>query len=235
MTDFKGTSITWLGHASALITTAQGTQILIDPFFAQSPTFPKDYVLPEKLDLVLLTHGHFDHIADAEPLAKQYKSQVVGMVELAGWLASKGVENTVGMNLGGTYRFKDVAITMVEAKHSASIQDGDKTLYAGVAAGFILTIDNGPVIYHAGDTSLFSDMKLIGELYQPEIGLLPIGDHYTMGPKAGAIAAQYLGLKTVIPIHWGTFPGLTGTPAELRKHLATGIEITELAPGETAK
>ncbi|MFT4111538.1 metal-dependent hydrolase [Silvibacterium sp.] len=235
MADFKGTSITWLGHASVLITTAQGTQILIDPFFAHSPTFPKGYKLPEKLDLLALTHGHSDHIADAEPVAKEHKPQVVGMVELVGWLASKGVENTVGMNLGGTYRYKDVAITLVDAKHSSSIQDGDETIYAGVASGIVFTIENGPVIYHAGDTSLFSDLKLIGELYRPEIGLLPIGDHYTMGPKEAAIAASYLGLKAVIPIHWGTFPALTGTPEALKQHLASGIRAITLAPGETAK
>jgi L-ascorbate metabolism protein UlaG (beta-lactamase superfamily) len=140
------------------------------------------------------------------------------------------------MNLGGTYKFKDVAISLVEARHSSSIQDGQETLYAGVAAGFVLTIDGGPVLYHAGDTSLFSDLQLIRELYAPAIGFLPIGDHYTMGPKAAAIAANYLGLSTVIPIHYGTFPQLTGTPEQLATHLQNQkIEMLELKPGVAAK
>jgi L-ascorbate metabolism protein UlaG (beta-lactamase superfamily) len=236
MADLKGARITWLGHAAVLITTAKGTQILIDPFLEQNPKFPRGYKLPEKIDLLLLSHGHGDHIADAVSVAKKHKAQAVGIFELTAWLQSKGVEDTVGMNLGGTYKFKDVAITLVEARHSSSIQDGKDTLYAGVAAGFVLTIDDGPVLYHAGDTSLFSDLQIIKDLHAPEIGFLPIGDHYTMGPKAAAIAANYLGLGTVIPIHYGTFPQLTGTPIELEKHLQKyGIDTLELVPGVEAK
>ncbi|MBB6145255.1 L-ascorbate metabolism protein UlaG (beta-lactamase superfamily) [Silvibacterium bohemicum] len=236
MANLKGAQITWLGHSVVLITTAKGTQILIDPFLEQNPKYPKDYKLPEKIDLLLLSHGHGDHIADAVSVAKKHKAQAVGIFELIAWLQSKGVEDAVGMNLGGTYRFKDVAVSLVEAKHSSSIQDGEETLYAGVAAGLVLAIDDGPVIYHAGDTSLFSDMQIIKDLYSPEIGLLPIGDHYTMGPKAAALAAGYLGVKTVIPIHYGTFPQLTGTPEELQTHLEKqGVETLTLTPGATAK
>jgi L-ascorbate metabolism protein UlaG (beta-lactamase superfamily) len=236
MADLKGTQITWLGHAAALITTAKGTQILIDPFLEQNPKYPKDYKLPEKIDLLLLSHGHGDHIADAVSVAKKHKAQAVGIFELVSWLHSKGVEDIVGMNLGGTYRFKDVAVSLVEAKHSSSIQDGKDTLYAGIAAGFVIAIDGGPVIYHAGDTSVFSDMQILKDLYSPEIGLLPIGDHYTMSPKAAALAANYLGLKTVIPIHYGTFPELTGTPEELKTHLQKHqVETLTLTPGVAAK
>jgi L-ascorbate metabolism protein UlaG (beta-lactamase superfamily) len=236
MADLKGTQITWLGHSAVLITTARGTQILIDPFLEQNPKYPKDYKLPEKIDLLLLSHGHGDHIADAVSVARKHKAQAVGIFELVGWLQSKGVEDIVGMNLGGTYRFKDVAISLVEAKHSSSIQDGKDILYAGVAAGFVITIDGGPVIYHAGDTSVFSDMQILKDLYSPEVGLLPIGDHYTMGPKAAALAANYLGLKTVIPIHYGTFPQLTGTPEELKMHLEKHhVETLTLTPGVAAK
>jgi L-ascorbate metabolism protein UlaG (beta-lactamase superfamily) len=232
MANLKGTEITWLGHATVLITTKRGTQILIDPFIEHNPKYPKGYELPEKIDLMLLTHGHGDHIADAAPVAKKHKPQVVGMVELVTWLQTKGVDGAVGMNLGGTYKFKDVAVSMVEAKHSSGIQDGKETIYGGVAAGLVIAIEEGPVIYHAGDTSLFSDMKIIKELYSPEIGFLPIGDHYTMGPKAASIAAEYLGLVTVIPIHFGTFPQLTGTPQELAMHLdKTKIETLTLTPG----
>jgi L-ascorbate metabolism protein UlaG (beta-lactamase superfamily) len=233
MSRWKGLEITWLGHAAAHITTPKGTEILIDPFLEQNPRFPKDYKLPEKLDLLLLTHGHSDHIADAVSVAQKHGPQVVAIFELATWVGSKGIENTVGMNIGGSYRYKDVTITMVEARHSSGIQDGKDMLYGGDPAGFIIAAENAPVLYHAGDTSLFSDMRLIKELYNPEIGMIPIGDHFTMGPKVAAMAATYLGIKTVIPIHYGTFPQLTGTPAELEQHLkGTGVTVIAPEPGE---
>lgn len=236
MTKWNGLAITWLGHAAVHITTPQGTEILIDPFLEQNPKYPKDYKLPGKLDLLLLTHGHSDHIADAVAVAQKHHPQVVAIYELAQWIGSKGIENTVGMNLGGSYKHKDVTISMVEAHHSSSIQDGKQTLYAGDPAGFVIAAEGAPVLYHAGDTSLFSDMRIIKELYAPETGMIPIGDHYTMGPKAAAIAAIYLGLKTVIPIHYGTFPQLTGTPAELEEHLkGTITKMIAPQPGETLR
>jgi L-ascorbate metabolism protein UlaG (beta-lactamase superfamily) len=236
MSDLKGTVVTWLGHATVHVATAKGTSILIDPFIEHNPKFPKNYKLPEKIDLVLATHGHGDHIADLIPVATKHDTTVVGIVEVVGWAQSKGVKKGVGVNLGGSWRFEDVTITMVEAKHSSSIDDGGKAIYGGVPAGFVITVDNGPVLYHAGDTSLFSDMQLIRDLYQPEFGMLPIGDHYTMGPKAAAMAAKYLGLKTVLPIHYGTFPVLTGTPEELTKFLdGSGITVTVPTPGEALR
>jgi len=232
MPNLKGSSITWLGHATVLITTHRGTTILIDPFIEHNPKYPKDYKLPDKIDLLLLTHGHGDHIADAIPIADKYSPTVVGIVELIGWIQSKGVKNGVGFNLGGTYKHGDVSITMVEAKHTSSIQDGDQLIYAGVSVGFVLTIEDGPVLYHAGDTSLFSDMQLIRELHAPSLAMLPIGDHYTMGPKAAAIAVKYLGVASVLPIHFGTFLPLIGTPEELEEHLAgTGVEVLKPQPG----
>ena len=236
MAHWKNLSITWLGHATVHITTPKGTEILIDPFLEHNPKFPRDYKLPEHLDLLLLTHAHMDHIADAVPVATKHNPQVVAIYELASWIASKGVQDTVGMNLGGSYKYKDVTMTMVEAHHSSGLQDGDAVVYAGVPAGFVLTIEDAPVLYHAGDTSLFSDMKLIQELYAPEVGMVPIGDHFTMGPKAAAVAAGYLGLKSVIPIHYGTFPQLTGTPAELKEHLkGANVEVLVPQPGETLR
>lgn len=236
MPQWSGLAITWLGHAAVHITTPQGTEILIDPFLEHNPKYPRNYKLPEKLDLLLLTHGHSDHIADAISVAKKHHPQVVAIYELVSWIGSKGVKDAVGMNLGGSYKYKDVIISMVEARHSSSIQDGDETLYAGEPTGFVLGVEGAPVLYHAGDTSVFSDMRLIKDLYAPEIGMLPIGDHYTMGPKAAALAANYLGLKTILPIHYGTFPQLTGTPAELQQHLqGTGTTVLTPQPGETLR
>jgi L-ascorbate metabolism protein UlaG (beta-lactamase superfamily) len=236
MSDLKGTTVTWLGHSTVLIATAKGTNVVIDPFMEHNPTYPKDYVLPEKIDLILVTHGHFDHIADALPLAQKFNAPVAGMFELVSWLHSKGVEKTIGMNIGGSYSQSDLTITMSEAKHSSGIQDGKQMVYGGEPAGFVIAIENGPVLYHAGDTSVFSDMKLIAELYQPEFAMLPIGGHYTMGPKEAALATKYLGVKAVLPLHFGTMPELTGTPEELETHLGTiGVEVVKMKPGESAK
>jgi len=236
MNDLKGTTVTWLGHATVLIGTPKGVSILIDPFITGNPKYPKGYKLPDKIDLVLATHGHGDHIADLVEVATRHHSTVVGMPEVVVWAQSKGVKNGVGMNLGGTWHYEDAAISMVEAKHSSGIVDGEQKIYGGEAAGYVLTIENGPVLYHAGDTALFSDMQLIRDLYQPQLGMLPIGDHYTMGPKAAALAAKYLGLKSILPIHYGTFPVLTGTTEELKKHLeGSGIEVKAIGPGESIR
>jgi L-ascorbate metabolism protein UlaG (beta-lactamase superfamily) len=230
-----GAVVTWLGHATIHMRTAAGTSILIDPWIEGNPSFPKQYRMPERIDLLLITHGHDDHFHDAVPMAKKYKPKVVGIFEVITWMQQHGVsqETTQGMNLGGSFRFKDVTATMVEAKHSSSIQDGDKLIYGGNPAGYMLALDGGPSIYVAGDTSLFGDMQLFKELYAPALGILPIGDNYTMGPKDAAMAAKYLGLKQVLPVHYGTFPALTGSPAELSTYLeGSNIEVLEAKAGE---
>ncbi len=236
MANLKGVSITWLGHATVLLVTEKGTTVLIDPFIEHNPKYPKGYKLPDRIDLLLLTHGHMDHIADALPVAKKHGAHSFGMVEMMGWLESKGLKDGVGMNIGGSHTYADVTFTMTEARHSSGITDGDQTVYGGDPAGFVLAIENGPVLYHAGDTAVFSDMQLIRELHHPELAMLPIGDHYTMGPKGAALAAKFLGVKSVLPIHYGTFPALTGTPAALEKELAgTGIEVIHTEPGKTLR
>ncbi len=235
MTSLEGTRITWLGHATVLIKTAKGTTLLIDPFIAQNPKYPKGFELPSRIDYVLLTHGHGDHISDAAPVAKKHGSTVVAIYELAEYVASQGVEKdkTIGMNLGGTVQLGEVAASMVEAKHSSGAQDKDGTHYVGVAAGYVLAIQNGPVLYHAGDTHVFGDMRLIGEFYHPDVAMLPIGGHFTMGPKEAALATRYLGANTILPLHWGTFPPLKGTPAELATLVDPAVEVVQWKPGDT--
>lgn len=232
MTASKGTRITWLGHATVLVQTAPGTNLLIDPFLAQNPSYPKDFNLPAKIHYILLTHGHFDHISDAVPVAKKHGATVVAIYELASFIGSKGVSDTIGMNLGGTVKLNEVAATMVEAKHSAAAQDETGSHYVGVAAGFVLTLAGGLVLYHAGDTGVFGDMSLIRELYKPTVAMLPIGGHFTMGPQEAALAARLLEPKVILPIHFGTFPPLAGTPQQLAALVGSGVQVVEWKPGE---
>jgi L-ascorbate metabolism protein UlaG (beta-lactamase superfamily) len=222
-----------LGHATVLVSTARGTNILFDPFIVHNPKYPKDFVLPAKIDYILLTHGHGDHISDVVPVAAGHGSTVVAIYELAAYVARKGVTNTIGMNLGGTVQLGDVAATMVDAKHSSGAEDELGTHYTGVAAGFVLTVAQGPVLYHAGDTAVFGDMKLISELYRPEVAMLPIGGHYTMDPKEAALAVQLLAPRLVLPLHFGTFPPLTGTPEQLAALVDNNVQVARWTPGET--
>ncbi len=231
----RGHKFTWLGHAAFRITTAGGKVIIIDPWVTSNPMCPDSLKKVEKVDTLLITHGHFDHIADAVDLGKKHKPQVVAIFETAVWLESKGVTNTSGMNKGGTQKVGDIEVTMVHAVHSCGIQDGDKIIYGGEACGYIIRLPGGPTVYHAGDTAVFSDMKLIGELYSPEVAMLPIGDFYTMGPREAALAIRLLAVRHVIPMHFGTFPALTGDPARLREATKdiSGLEIHAMEPGDT--
>jgi L-ascorbate metabolism protein UlaG (beta-lactamase superfamily) len=232
----RGNKLTWLGHAAFRILTPTGTVVIIDPWVKSNPSCPEALKNVDRADILLITHGHFDHIADAVELGKKLKPQVVGIHETCVWLESKGVQNTSGMNKGGTQRVGEIELTMVNAVHSCGIQDGDQIVYGGEACGYVVRLPGGLTIYHAGDTAVFGDMKLIGELYSPEVAMLPIGDHYTMGPREAALAVRLLGVRHVIPMHFGTFPVLTGRPERLREltqDISGGVEIHTLQPGES--
>ncbi len=227
--------LTWLGHASFHIQTA-GLDVVIDPFFTGNPKFPAGYEdRISKIDILVLTHGHADHFADAVRLAKKYNPQVFGQYELIGYMGSQGLDKLQPMNTGGTVDAGNgVDVTMVNASHASSFSDGNDAAptYMGVANGVVL---RGPdkTLYHAGDTDVFSDMALIQRLYAPKIGLIPIGDRFTMGPEGAALACnEFLDLETIIPIHWGTFELLTGTPDQFAALLQRGQMLVP-TPGET--
>jgi L-ascorbate metabolism protein UlaG (beta-lactamase superfamily) len=227
-------AITWLGHSSFSVRTPGGKTILFDPWYTGNPSFPEG-AKPTNADVILVSHGHSDHITDAAAMAKQTGATVVGIWEVAQWLGSKGVQNLEPMNKGGTISVKGLRVTMTEALHSSSF-DENGNVYLGEPAGFVVKLENEQTLYFAGDTALFSDMKLIGELYKPDIAFLPIGDRFTMGPDTAAMAAKWLGVKQVVPMHWGTFPLLTGTPDQLKQHLeGSNIQVLELTPGATAE
>ena len=230
-----GVSITWLGHGTVLYRSEKGCSVLADAWVDTNPACPAAAKDLKSLDVMLITHGHSDHFDDVETLARKYNPDIVCMFEISQYLGLKGVEKVHSMNKGGTIALHGIRITMVHAVHSSSIREGDSFYPGGEACGYVLELENGTRVYHAGDTAVHSDMKLIGEIYKPRIAALPIGDLYTMSPVEAAVAARMIGARTVVPIHHSTFPALTGTPAALRERLKDrpDIDVVELKPGET--
>ena len=235
----NGVKLTWIGHASFILDTPGGKRALIDPWMTGNPVCPESLHDPGDVDLILLSHGHSDHTGDVLRLAKEKSpAAVICMIELGDYLGSKGVENIIGGNKGGTLSAEGVSVTLTHAFHSSSYGEEDGTIvYTGEPAGLIITLENGYRIYFAGDTTVFGDMALIGELYKPDLAMLPIGDFFTMGPMEAAKAVELLGVKHVLGMHYGTFPLLVGTPQGLRDELAkrglTDVVVEELQPGDT--
>lgn len=233
-----GTRITYLGHATFRIVTPGDEHIIIDPYLTENPTTPEDLKQVGECDTILITHGHFDHFSDVMPVAAQTGARTVSNFEIMAYLQRQGVENAEPIMKGGSAQVGGVKVTATHAHHSSSIAlDDGSVIYAGEPLGFVVEFESGFKIYHAGDTALFGDMQLIGELYSPDLALLPIGDRLTMGPLEAAHAARLLGVRHVVPIHYSTevMPIFTGTPEAFRENaakIAPGVNVHVMQPGD---
>ena len=231
--DLAGLQLTWLGHAAFRLRTADGTVTYLDPWLQGNPSCPAAEAHPARADAVFLTHGHGDHFGDTLHLACDLGAEVFCIHEIAVYLRAQGAARVTGLNKGGTVTGPaGVRATMVDARHSGGLDTDAGVLPGGEPAGWVLAFPGGPTLYHAGDTMLFGDMALIRDLWAPDIAFLPIGGHFTMDPAQAARAARLLAVQTVVPIHYGTFPLLAGTPGELAAALTgSGIEVAALVPG----
>jgi L-ascorbate metabolism protein UlaG (beta-lactamase superfamily) len=224
-------NITWLGHSTFLFDIDGKQNVILDPWIQGNPKHPHSYTMPH-IDSILVSHGHGDHIGDLVSLAAKNGATVICNYEIYLWLDKKGVKTCSPMNKGGSQTVGNIEVTMTHAFHSSGIQDGDHVIYGGEPAGYIVQIPDGRRIYFAGDTAVFGDMRLLARLYEPDLAILPIGDLFTMGPREAAVAVELLGVRKVIPMHYGTFPPLTGTPEALRELVSADVEVVVLEPGK---
>jgi L-ascorbate metabolism protein UlaG (beta-lactamase superfamily) len=229
-------SFTWIGHGTWKARSARGKEILIDPWVMGNPAAPETLKTVDKCDLMLITHGHFDHIHDAVEIARRTRPTIVCNFEISAWLGSKGLEadRIIGANQGGTVEAEGIKVTLVHAEHSCGItDDGGAILYGGDACGLVIEFENGFQVYFAGDTDVFGDMALIAELANFDVAFLPIGGFYTMGVERAAKAARLLGVKTVVPMHFATFPILSGRPDQLQELVGNSVRVLDIKPGDT--
>jgi L-ascorbate metabolism protein UlaG (beta-lactamase superfamily) len=208
---------TYLGHSGFMMISPEGKTVLIDPWISGNPMSGMGLEEITSADIILVTHGHGDHVGDSVDIVKKTGAKVIAMPEITQYMSNRGLTDLVGMNKGGTFTSEGIHITMVHALHSSSIREGNQVIYGGDPAGFVVRFENGFSVYHAGDTDVFMDMKIIGDLYKPQVALLPIGSHYTMGPEGAVYACKLIRPKYVIPMHFSTFPVLTGTPEAFGK------------------
>ena len=223
------TTLTWLGHSAFRVDSPGGKRIYVDPFLSGNPNCPESELEPERIDAIFLTHGHGDHVGDTLALAQKFSCPVVCHIELREWIDGEGypADGPHDPNKGGTVELDGIKVTLTQAQHSSSTNDGT---YAGEPCGLVVELEDGFKLYFAGDTNVFGDMALIARIYQPDVAVLPIGGHYTMDPREAAVALELLGVTRCVPCHYGTFPILAGTPDQLRE-LAPGAEILSPEPG----
>ncbi|MDX1691446.1 MAG: metal-dependent hydrolase [Acidimicrobiia bacterium] len=231
---FQDVEATWLGHAAFRFRLKDGTVILVDPWLEGNPACPEAEHTQERVDAIYLTHGHFDHFGDTLALAERHGPQIFCNHEISIYLEGQGVDNVVGLNIGGAVEGPGgVTGILVNAVHSSGISGGDGIVDGGDPGGWVLHLPDGPTVYHAGDTAVFGDMALIHAMHDPDVALLPIGGHFTMDPRGAARAALLVDAPTVVPIHYGTFPILAGTPEDLAGELeSTDITVVTATPGE---
>lgn len=227
-----GLTVTWFGHSAFLLESVSGKRVLVDPWL-DNPKAPAGAVQINNIQIICVTHGHDDHLGLTESIAKRTGATVVCIHEVGLYLKSKGIKSVHGINMGGSAEVQGIRVTMTDARHSSSLDMVNPPLAGGVAAGYVLRFENGFTVYHAGDTSVFGDMQLIGSIHHPDLALIPIGDYYTMGPRDAAYACELINPRFIIGMHYGTGPALTGTPEKLKEYLPDSLKdrVRVLTPG----